>query len=107
MATIVPMVSKKSASMRVKTSSTAATTPILLNDPSRLNCPSRPKSGMSTTVEGSAGTLRPQPVGLTTLPVASVWLPMWKTASTHDGEHGGADDAVEDRPPDACAASWR
>ena len=81
MATIVPIVSKKSASSRVKTSSTAATNPILLNEPNRLNWPSSPKSGIATTLLGQVGTLRPQPVGLTTLPVASVWLPTLKIAS--------------------------
>ncbi len=82
MATIVPMVSKKSASMSVKTSRQAATMPILLNDPSRLNCPSSPKSGTSMIRDGSVGTFSPHPEGLTTLPVASVWLPTLKTAST-------------------------
>ena len=82
MATIVPIVSKKSASSRVKTSSAAATNPILPNEPSRENWPSSPKSGISTIVLGQVGTLRPQPVGLTTLPVASVWPPILAIAST-------------------------
>ena len=92
-ATIVPMVSKKSASSRVKTSRNAATMPILENEPSRLNWPSRPKSGTSAMVSGMAGTLRPQPAGLTTLPVSSVWPPMLAIALDDHGEHGGADDA--------------
>ena len=80
MATMVPIVSKKSASISVKMSRQAETTPILLNEPSREKWPSRPKSGMSMSVEGSFGTLSRQPVGLTSLP-ATVLLPMWARAS--------------------------
>ena len=64
MAVIVPMVSKKSASISVKTSSSAATTPTDSNEPNRLNWPSVPKSGSSMILSGSAGTFRLQPVGL-------------------------------------------
>src|SRR5665647_763581 len=81
MATIVPIVSKKSASIRVNTSRIADTAPILPKEPSSEKWPSRPKSGTSTSVEGNLGTFSPQPVGLTTLPVASVWPPILTTAS--------------------------
>ena len=49
-AVIVPMVSKKSASISVKTSSTADTTPTSWNDPPRLKWPTVEKSGVSKTL---------------------------------------------------------
>ena len=66
-AVIVPMVSKKSASISVKTNSSDVTTPTLSKDPSRLNSPSVPKSGVARTLSGQAGTLRLQPLGLSTI----------------------------------------
>src|SRR4051812_8044520 len=63
MATIVPIVSRKSASRSVKPSRMAVTAPTAENDPSRLKSPSSPKSGRSTIWLGSLGTFRPQPVG--------------------------------------------
>ncbi|CAB4694158.1 unannotated protein [freshwater metagenome] len=65
MAVIVPIVSKKSASKSVKTSKMADTAVILLNEPKRLKCPSKPKSGVAITSLGNAGTLSPQPFGFT------------------------------------------
>ena len=82
MATIVPIVSKKSASSRVKISSAADTKPILLNDPSRLKSPTSEKSGRAKGFEGRVGTLRPHPVGLTILPPGPVCEPMCSTASS-------------------------
>jgi hypothetical protein len=63
MAVIVPMVSKKSASIRVKISSTAETTPTWAK-PVKLTCPTVAKSGVSKTELGHDGTLRLQPSGL-------------------------------------------
>ncbi|NYD25062.1 hypothetical protein BJ968_004671 [Kineococcus aurantiacus] len=81
-ATTVPMVSKKSASSRVKTSRTTVTQPTASNEPSREKCPSVAKSGAETHESGSAGTFRPQARGLTTDPSAPVRGPRWATAST-------------------------
>ena len=61
--------SKKSDSKRVNTKRIAATSEILSKDPKRLNCPSRPKSGVATTSAGITGTFRFQPFGFTS-PVA-------------------------------------
>ena len=58
-AVMVPMVSKKSASRRVKASRSAASTPTEENAPNRSNCPRVPKSGTSTTPL-SSGTLSDQ-----------------------------------------------
>ena len=81
-ATIVPIVSKKSASISVKTSRTAATTPTLANEPNRLKWPSSPKSGTSTILSGSFGTFRPQPAGLTTCRWRRPAAPILAIAST-------------------------
>ena len=62
--TTVPMVSKKSASIRVNTSSRALITPTLANDPPRLKSPMSPKSGLDRILSGTLGTLRLQPLGL-------------------------------------------
>ena len=67
-AVTVPTVSKKSESNKVKTKRMPATTEIRLNEPRRLKCPRRLKSGVSTTLLGIEGTLSPQPFGLTFLP---------------------------------------
>ena len=67
MATIVPIVSKKSASMIENTSRTTATTPIFSTEPNSENWPSSEKSGAATRLSGSAGTSRLQPFGLSSL----------------------------------------
>src|SRR6185369_5278141 len=63
-ATTVPIVSKKSASMSVKTSSTALSTPIRANPPNSENCPTSERSGIPATLFGQVGTVSCQPVGL-------------------------------------------
>ena len=77
-AVIVPMVSKKSASISVKTSNNADTTPTDSNEPKRLNSPSVPKSGVSTILSGHSGTFRLHPVGPSWLeprsPIASTTI---------------------------------
>ena len=80
MAVIVPMVSKKSASMSVKMSSTAATTPTLWKEPRSEKCPRVSRCGVSMTFSGMPGTTRFQPVGLTLSP-ATIG-PILPTAST-------------------------
>src|SRR4029450_5760466 len=70
----VPMVSKKSLSMRVKMNSTATMIPTWAKLPPRLKAPSRLKSGEPTMPLGTDGTVRAQPEGLT-LPAASTWGP--------------------------------
>ena len=79
-AVIVPIVSKKSASIRVKTSRTAATTPIAENEPNRLNSPRVPKFGLSKIESGSFGHVQ-APAGRVlgaalapTLPIASTMM---------------------------------
>ena len=62
-AVIVPMVSKKSASISVKISSSADTTPTFSNDPNRLNSPMVSRFGLVNQWSVSFGTLRPQPPG--------------------------------------------
>ena len=62
-ATIVPIVSKKSASSSEKTRTTARITECL-NGPSTEKCPSREKSGVETTASGNAGTVERHPAGL-------------------------------------------
>ena len=62
------MVSKKSASISVKTNSSAATTPARSKAPNSETCPSSEKSGTPTILSGIEGTLRFQPVGLTLSP---------------------------------------
>src|SRR4051795_393644 len=62
-AVIVPIVSKKSASISEKISSTADTTPTWAKAV-KLTCPTVAKSGVSKTEVGHVGTLRPQPSGL-------------------------------------------
>ena len=52
-AVIVPIVSKKSASISVKTSSSAETTPTASKEPSSENSPSVPKSGVVEDVVGA------------------------------------------------------
>src|SRR5665648_595870 len=64
MATIVPMVSKKSASMIEKTSSTTATMPIFSIEPKSEKWPISEKSGILANDSGIFGTTRPHPVGL-------------------------------------------
>ncbi len=54
------MVSKKSDSSRVKTSSTTVIAPVRPKAPNRLKSPSSPKSGAATTSSGSFGAVRPQ-----------------------------------------------
>lgn len=61
--TTVPIVSKKSLRIRVKTSRTMVTTPTCWNAPNRLKEPMRPKSGAATTSPGRDGTVRPQAAG--------------------------------------------
>ncbi len=61
--TAVPMVSKKSVRKSVKTSSTTVNTPTCSTAPSRLNSPTRPKSGNATTSSGMAGTVNPHRSG--------------------------------------------
>ena len=63
-AVIVPIVSKKSASSSVKTSSEALTTPTSPIEPNREKLPSRENSGTSKILSGKDGTLRFQPLGL-------------------------------------------
>ena len=63
-ATIVPIVSKKSASRIEKTRTTTARTPILPTAPSSENCPSSDRSGTEKTESGSEGTFWCHPVGL-------------------------------------------
>ena len=64
-AVIVPIVSKKSASISVKTSSRAETTPTVSNDAEQAELAEQAEVGRRrTSSSGSAGTLRPQPVGL-------------------------------------------
>ncbi len=58
------MVSKKSESISEKTTSSAATTPTAWIPPSRLNRPSKEKSGVLSSRSGSRGTTRLQPRGL-------------------------------------------
>ena len=70
-AVIVPIVSKKSASISVKISSSAVTTPAFSNEPSRLNSPRVPKSGVSKTSSGQAGVVRPHAFGA---PIASTTI---------------------------------
>src|SRR6266545_1240507 len=62
-ATMVPMVSKKSVNISVKTNSSAVTMPTSCHEPSRSKWPSSPKSGAPTTLSGSTGTFSPQPLG--------------------------------------------
>src|SRR3954447_26662271 len=76
-AVIVPIVSKKSASIRVKISSSAEITPILSNEPNRLNSPTVSRLGLLNQSSGNFGTLRPQPPGFW-----AVRPPTSKTAST-------------------------
>src|SRR5918995_898673 len=80
-ATIVPIVSKKSASSRVNTNSPAVRTPTASHEPSRLNWPSNPKSGESTIRLGSTGTFRPHPLGFAS-PSSPTDGPMSNSAST-------------------------
>ena len=82
-AVIVPIVSKKSASIRVKTSRMAATTPASWKPPIRLNSPSVPKSGFSkmSPKPGRSGTVSAQPLGLK-LPSAPKAGPMSAILST-------------------------
>jgi len=70
-------VSKKSASISVKISSSAVTTPADSKEPKRLKWPKVPKCGVSAIVDGHFGTFRPQPpVGLSTIE------PKWPMLST-------------------------
>ncbi len=57
--TTVPIVSKKSDRMRVKTSSRTVTTLTCPKAPNRSKFPRSPKSGVSTRVSGSDGVVRP------------------------------------------------
>ena len=68
-AVTVPTVSKKSESSNVKMKRIPAISEMRSNEPSRLKLPNNEKSGFETTSEGTAGTFKPQPFGLT-LPVA-------------------------------------
>ena len=61
---MVPMVSKKSASSRVNTSSSAASTPTRSKEPNSEKSPSSDRSGRSTTESGRVGVLSCQPLGL-------------------------------------------
>ena len=63
MATTVPIVSKKSASSREKTNMTAVTMPSFSNEPSRLNWPRMPRSGVLVIDSGKAGTVSCQASG--------------------------------------------
>ncbi len=78
-ATIVPIVSKKSASMIEKTSRTTATRPILPIDPNSEKCPSSEKSGaLMIPPSGIAGSLSFHASGA--LPSVG-WEPSLATAS--------------------------
>ena len=61
---MVPIVSKKSASMREKTSRMMETTPSLPKPPKRSTLPSVSKTGTAIGEPLSSGTVWPQPVGL-------------------------------------------
>ena len=64
-AVIVPMVSKKSASISVKISSTADTTPTALEGAERLNVDQGGEvRGVERPCPATSGTVRLQPVGL-------------------------------------------
>ncbi len=99
-ATIVPMVSKKSASNNEKTSrSRPRSTPgpaAPLKAPNRSTLPIRLRSG--TAKPPSTGTFCIQPVGLTTAPVASLEAPTWKTASTMIANTVAAPIAISNAP---------
>ena len=60
-ATMVPIVSKKSASMTLKESTTTATIPSLWKEPRGETCPSVAKSGAVTGLPLRAGVVRPHP----------------------------------------------
>ena len=65
MAVIVPIVSKKSASIRVKTNSAAVTTPTRPNEPKQRERARAARSrGRRRPCRGNDGTLRFQPVGV-------------------------------------------
>lgn len=77
----MPIVSKKSEMSRVKISRHTVTNPAFSHEPSRLNSPSRPRSGTATTSSGTAGTFRFHPTGLTVAGSTNVG-PTSATAST-------------------------
>ena len=58
------MVSKKSASISVKTTRIADSTPIRANPPNSEKSPTRPSFGRPATLSGQLGTVSAQPVGL-------------------------------------------
>ncbi len=92
-AVIVPIVSKKSASRSVKTSSAAVTTPARSNPLNRLKSPSSEKSGLAKILSGQSGTLRFQPLEVALPPLAGRSAMAWTMPATI----GRDDDADQDR----------
>ena len=80
-ATTVPIVSKKSASSSEKTNMIAVTKPSFSNDPSRLNWPRIPRSGVFVIDSGSAGTVSDQASGFCSPWSVKIRGPIWKAAS--------------------------
>ncbi len=70
-ATTVPIVSKKSASRSEKTKSEAVMMPSFSKEPSRLNWPRMPRSGVLVIELGRAGTVSCHVSGLVSAPVSS------------------------------------
>ena len=82
MATMVPIVSKKSASSREKTRRITETIPTLCTLPSRLKWPSVDRLGTSTGKPSRRGSDRDQPVRLSgPFSGSSLKGPRWVTAS--------------------------
>ena len=80
---------------------TAVTKPIFSNEPSRLNWPRIPRSGVLVIDSGSFGTVRAHADGLVRAPLSSKTRgPMWKIASRTIASDGRRDDADEDRALD-------
>ncbi len=90
-AVTVPTVSKKSASISVKTSSSAASTPTSAKPPNRLKSPTSDRSGAAAMLSGSDGTPSCQPRWKSGLAG-----PMLAMASTMMRDDGRGHDADED-----------
>ena len=88
-AVIVPIVSKKSASISVKTNSSAATTPTSSKEPISENSPRVPKSGFlaRSPKPGRSGTVERPHLG-------------FADRLDHDGQDRRGHDREEDRAPD-------